>query len=150
MYRLRTQEKGKSKLPLKSVKGLIHVEHKEKVSSTAATDSKAAVAVEPAQQIPVESAAEASMDVGGDILEIEENEEEESGASYVVRAKKQEQQKRDIAEISTAVLENPEQNISKVKELRQLCSGAEVKLGSTVSQLAILSAASVFKDIIPG
>lgn len=94
----------------------------------------------------------------GDDGEVDvEDEEEESGLDFVLRARQLQEQKATIADICTAVLEAPEQHIARLKELRRLCGAAPgsaapspVALGSTASLLAMVSATTVFRDIIPG
>eukprot|EP00252_Welwitschia_mirabilis_P011572 TRINITY_DN25857_c0_g1_i1.p1 TRINITY_DN25857_c0_g1~~TRINITY_DN25857_c0_g1_i1.p1 ORF type:complete len:838 (+),score=199.89 TRINITY_DN25857_c0_g1_i1:191-2704(+) len=56
------------------------------------------------------------------------------------------ERKAHIAEIGTALLTDPEQNISKLKELVGLCNDEDDRIAS----LALLSLAAIFKDIVPG
>lgn len=58
--------------------------------------------------------------------------------------------KAEIAGLATAVLEDPERSLSKLRELRELCSCRDPDIGGKVTKLAMVSLCSVFQDIIPG
>lgn len=60
--------------------------------------------------------------------------------------------KLELAGLSAAILAAPEESTSKLRELRELCScnDANPITAASVTKLAIMSLATVFKDIIPG
>lgn len=51
-----------------------------------------------------------------------------------------------LAEVGTALLENPESNIKSLKELLQICDDED----HNIVKLGLMSLLAVFKDIIPG
>eukprot|EP00041_Stephanoeca_diplocostata_P027089 m.740210 g.740210 ORF g.740210 m.740210 type:complete len:844 (-) comp23112_c0_seq2:1926-4457(-) len=60
--------------------------------------------------------------------------------------------KLEIASLAADILAAPEDSTSKLRELRELCScnDANPAIATSVTKLAIMSLATVFKDIIPG
>ncbi|XP_069133349.1 nucleolar complex protein 3 homolog isoform X2 [Argopecten irradians] len=58
--------------------------------------------------------------------------------------------RRRIALLASALIENPEANIRKLKELRLMLEEEDPDVFLTVRKLAIVSLMEVFKDIIPG
>eukprot|EP01122_Echinamoeba_exundans_P012133 TRINITY_DN5016_c0_g1_i3.p1 TRINITY_DN5016_c0_g1~~TRINITY_DN5016_c0_g1_i3.p1 ORF type:complete len:691 (-),score=154.31 TRINITY_DN5016_c0_g1_i3:2309-4381(-) len=64
---------------------------------------------------------------------------------FIQRQEKIAEAKQQIAILASSVLEDPEENLSKLKELHKLCNNED----STVRKLAILSELAVLKDIIP-
>ena len=151
------KDEKKMRLPLKSERGLITVRAPEEEPAPVPSRSDDPEEHEPEDKDSEEEAAGAQSDDAEDsnpAANGDDNEdvtmEEESGFEYVARVRKQEEQKAAIADICTSVLENPDQHVGRLKDLRRLCSGPDVELGSKTSLLAIVSAATVFKDIIPG
>ncbi|XP_076438020.1 nucleolar complex protein 3 homolog [Babylonia areolata] len=66
------------------------------------------------------------------------------------RQEKMNNRKQRIAQLATAVIENPEENISKMKELRKLLGEKDPDVCLTVRKLVMVSMCEIFKDIIPG
>ena len=54
--------------------------------------------------------------------------------------------KLEMSRLATEILAEPEKSTKQLRELRELCSHEDL----TVCKLAILSLATVFKDVIPG
>lgn len=61
-----------------------------------------------------------------------------------------EEKKLLIASLASDILADPEGTTSKLRQLRELCSFRAPSIGYSVCKLAIMSMATVFKDIIPG
>eukprot|EP00040_Diaphanoeca_grandis_P021963 m.117530 g.117530 ORF g.117530 m.117530 type:complete len:832 (+) comp28584_c7_seq1:97-2592(+) len=58
--------------------------------------------------------------------------------------------KMEIATLSSDILANVEESATSLRKLRELCSCKEEGIAITVQKLAIMSLATVFKDIVPG
>ena len=88
-----------------------------------------------------------------DAAEDEEDEEDESADPAVVWAEREkllELKRMEIASYASDILANPEKSTGKIRALRELCSFRKPGVGYTVCKLAIMSMATVFKDILPG
>lgn len=60
-----------------------------------------------------------------------------------------EKHKQNIAVACSEVMENPDANIKQLATVLQLCSIKDQDIAPAVGKLAIMSLATVFKDIIP-
>jgi nucleolar complex protein 3 len=58
--------------------------------------------------------------------------------------------KLEIATLASDILHDPDNSMQKLRKLRELCSHNDESVGPSICKLAILSLATVFKDIIPG
>ncbi|XP_071089504.1 nucleolar complex protein 3 homolog [Haliotis cracherodii] len=68
----------------------------------------------------------------------------------VMRSRKLQERKQTIALLATSILENPQENIRRVRELRLMLNEKEPDLYITVRKLVMVSLMEVFKDIVPG
>ncbi|KAK2177369.1 hypothetical protein NP493_601g01041 [Ridgeia piscesae] len=68
---------------------------------------------------------------------------------FARRQKKVQEKKRTIAMLSSALIENPEQNVKKLKELQLLMIEKDPEIFITVRKLATVSLLEIYKDIIP-
>ncbi|KAL8621272.1 hypothetical protein ACOMHN_008097 [Nucella lapillus] len=93
---------------------------------------------------------------GGDDSTVDKEQDDEplpqlSAEEMVMhRERKLANRKQRIAELATAVIENPEDNITKMKELRKLLGEKDPDVCLTVRKLVMVSMCEVFKDVIPG
>jgi len=55
--------------------------------------------------------------------------------------------KEILALIGQEILQNPEEKIKKLKEIRNICETTDI---DTIKKLVLLSELKIFKDIIPG
>ncbi|XP_061184775.1 nucleolar complex protein 3 homolog [Saccostrea echinata] len=69
---------------------------------------------------------------------------------YANRQEKLRARKSRIAALASSLIENPEENIKKLKELRSYIMESDPDVFLTVRKLAMVSMMEVFKDIIPG
>ncbi|XP_034329054.2 nucleolar complex protein 3 homolog isoform X1 [Magallana gigas] len=69
---------------------------------------------------------------------------------YANRQEKLRARKARIAALASSLIENPEENIKKLKELRSYVTECDPDMFLTVRKLAMISMMEVFKDIIPG
>nr|KAG5707619.1 hypothetical protein BaRGS_031001 [Batillaria attramentaria] len=69
---------------------------------------------------------------------------------FAVRQRKLAERKQKIADLATSVIQNPEENTGKLKELRGMLGEADPDVCLTVRKLVMVSLCEVFKDIIPG
>ncbi|EKX45539.1 hypothetical protein GUITHDRAFT_138771 [Guillardia theta CCMP2712] len=76
----------------------------------------------------------------------EKQEEEEENVEEPEVPKTQDEKKLIIAECGSAIMKDPEANISQLSSLHSFCSDPDL----VVAKLAILSETAVFSDIIPG
>ncbi|XP_066549713.1 nucleolar complex protein 3 homolog [Amia ocellicauda] len=67
----------------------------------------------------------------------------------VLRRNKLEERKGRIAELGSAILSDPVNNIKKVKELRSMLMESDPHVAVTVRKLVMISLMEVFKDIVP-
>ncbi|KAL5021006.1 hypothetical protein ScPMuIL_000161 [Solemya velum] len=58
--------------------------------------------------------------------------------------------KSRIAMLASSVIENPQENISKLKELRSMLKETDSEIFITIRKLAMVSLMEIFKDIVPG
>lgn len=58
--------------------------------------------------------------------------------------------KLEIASLASDILNSPDSSLQQLRQLREMCSHSDELVGAAISKLAILSLATVFKDIIPG
>jgi len=56
------------------------------------------------------------------------------------------QKKELIAKLATTIIETPETQMGKLKELQELCTDTDI----TVKKLSIISVLKIYKDILPG
>ncbi|KAI0241832.1 Nucleolar complex-associated protein 3 [Lamellibrachia satsuma] len=68
---------------------------------------------------------------------------------FARRQTKLREKKRIIAMLSSALIENPEQNVKKLKELQLLMKEKDPEIFITVRKLATVSLLEIYKDIIP-
>ncbi|XP_046554232.1 nucleolar complex protein 3 homolog [Haliotis rubra] len=68
----------------------------------------------------------------------------------VMRSRKLQERKQSIASLATSILENPQENIRRLRELRLMLNEKEPDLYITVRKLVMVSLMEVFKDIVPG
>ncbi|CAL1548689.1 unnamed protein product, partial [Lymnaea stagnalis] len=74
-----------------------------------------------------------------------------SAAQLIVyRKKKLEDKKQKMASLSHAILEDPQNNMNKLKELRLMLGESDPGAPLTVRKFAMVSLMEVFKDIVPG
>ncbi|XP_048745661.2 nucleolar complex protein 3 homolog [Ostrea edulis] len=69
---------------------------------------------------------------------------------YANRRQKLWLRKSRMAALASSLIENPEENIKKLKELRSYLTESDPDVFLTVRKLAMVSLMEVFKDIIPG
>lgn len=67
-----------------------------------------------------------------------------------LRQQKLAQRKQHIADLATAVIENPEESMNKMKELRKLLGEKDPDVCLTVRKLVMVSMCEIFCDVIPG
>lgn len=65
-------------------------------------------------------------------------------------AHRKEQCKLEIGALASAIVQDPENSIGKLHELREICNCKDPDVANAVSKLAMVSLTTVFKDIIPG
>ena len=58
--------------------------------------------------------------------------------------------KVEIATLASTILQDPDNSLQQLRQLREACSHPDTDVGPTICKLAIMSLATVFKDIIPG
>lgn len=91
-----------------------------------------------------------------EVKEVTENKEPEplpqlsGGQMLLNRQRKLQERKRKIALLSSSVIENPEENMKKLREIRLMLHESDPDVFITVRKLAMLSLMEIFKDIIPG
>ncbi|XP_041476468.1 nucleolar complex protein 3 homolog isoform X2 [Lytechinus variegatus] len=69
---------------------------------------------------------------------------------FAERQDKINQKKQRIATLASAIVEDPEKNVTKLKDLRILLEEREPSIMVTTRKLAMVSLGEVFKDIAPG
>lgn len=69
---------------------------------------------------------------------------------YLQRQEKLKLRKEKIASLSSAIVENPEENTKKLRELVSMLNEKDPDVCVTVRKYVMLSLLEVFKDIIPG
>ncbi|XP_059147297.1 nucleolar complex protein 3 homolog [Physella acuta] len=69
---------------------------------------------------------------------------------FVYRKNKLAEKKQKISVLSHAVLEDPQSNMKKLKELRLMLGENDAGVALTVRKYAMVSLMEVFKDIVPG
>ncbi|KAL3864374.1 hypothetical protein ACJMK2_006064 [Sinanodonta woodiana] len=69
---------------------------------------------------------------------------------FALRRKKLQERKMKIANLSNAVIENPEENTKKLKELVGMLEESDPDVYVTVRKLVMVSLMEIFKDIVPG
>ncbi|CAH6960280.1 nucleolar complex protein 3 homolog [Phodopus roborovskii] len=67
----------------------------------------------------------------------------------IVRKKKLQEKKIQIAALASAIVSDPESNIKKLKELRSMLMEQDPDVAVTVRKLVIISLMELFKDITP-
>ncbi|MEJ1276417.1 NOC3 like DNA replication regulator [Cricetulus griseus] len=67
----------------------------------------------------------------------------------IVRKKKLQEKKIQIATLASSILSDPESNIKKLKELRSMLMEQDPDVAVTVRKLVIISLMELFKDITP-
>ncbi|XP_060069533.1 nucleolar complex protein 3 homolog [Ylistrum balloti] len=128
----------KSLLPIKTKKGTI-------VPQMIEDDSV------PVQDNDQKDTAEEEMLGKGDDTNETEVLPELSGIQLMsMRKKKLLDCRRRIALLASALIENPEANIRKLKELRLMLEEEDCDIFLTIRKLAMVSLMEVFKDITPG
>ncbi|KAL5471037.1 hypothetical protein EMCRGX_G029111 [Ephydatia muelleri] len=68
---------------------------------------------------------------------------------FARRQAKLDEKKQTIADLSTQIINNPEENIGLLKKLRSLCGEKDADVAITVRKYAMISLAAVVKDITP-
>ena len=139
------------KLPLKTKTGLVPV--KVQAITTARSKQEEEEEDEEAKEQEAEEEADEEGHGFKTLVGAEEEHAEPEAlgaAAHVARHRRLEEQRRAIAEMCMAVIEDPQNQLSKLKELRGMCDGPQAPCGGTTSVLAMLSLATVFKDITPG
>lgn len=68
---------------------------------------------------------------------------------FARRHSKLEEKKKMIADLSTQIINNPEENIGLLKKLRSLCGEKDADIAATVRKYAMISLTAVVKDITP-
>ncbi|KAK7110009.1 nucleolar complex protein 3 homolog [Littorina saxatilis] len=107
------------------------------------------------QMVNVEEQEEEADEIEAEGSEVVEKEAEPlpelSGPELIAyRRKKLSDRKQRIAELATAVIENPEESVSKLKELRKLLGEKDPDVCLTVRKLVMVSLCEIFTNIIPG
>lgn len=69
---------------------------------------------------------------------------------FALRQQKLEERKKRIAILSSSVIENPESNMKKLRELRVMLEESDPDVYLSVRKLVMVSLKEVFKDIVPG
>ncbi|XP_013420494.1 nucleolar complex protein 3 homolog [Lingula anatina] len=120
-------------LPIKSKQGLVvrmgvQEEDEKSKEDTVINEDAAEKIPEPCEPLPALSTAQL----------------------FAQRQEKLREVKQKIALLAGAIIENPEENMRKLKELRVMLEFQDPQLFITVRKLAMLSLLEVFKDIIPG
>eukprot|EP00057_Strongylocentrotus_purpuratus_P016059 XP_011670533.1 PREDICTED: nucleolar complex protein 3 homolog [Strongylocentrotus purpuratus] len=102
---------------------------------------------------------EEEVDEGGEAEEEIEMEQEEEKTKLPAKstiqlfAERQEmlnQKRQRIATLSSSIVEDPEKNVNKLKDLRIVLEEREPSIMVTTRKLAMVSLGEVFKDIAPG
>ncbi|OWF43118.1 nucleolar complex protein 3 homolog [Mizuhopecten yessoensis] len=125
----------KSLLPIKTKRGMIIPQMVEDVSIQD-EDEK-------------ESAEEETCNEPGGVVKPEKLPELNSAQLMSLRKQKLTDRRRRIAILASALIENPEANIRKLKELRSMLEEEDPDVYLTVRKLAMVSLMEVFKDIVP-
>uniref|UniRef100_A0A0B7AG73 Nucleolar complex-associated protein 3 N-terminal domain-containing protein n=1 Tax=Arion vulgaris TaxID=1028688 RepID=A0A0B7AG73_9EUPU len=113
------------------------------------------------QQLPVDKTSVPENEIEeAELTEPSVEKETESEKAYlatlsaaellVYRKNKLAEKKQKIASLSNSVLEDPQNNMKKLKELRLMLGDTEPGLALTVRKYVMVSLMEVFKDIVPG
>ncbi|XP_064630556.1 nucleolar complex protein 3 homolog [Lineus longissimus] len=68
---------------------------------------------------------------------------------YALRQNKLKERKDRIARLGSAIMENPEENVTKLRELRGLMDEPDSDIFITIRKYAMISLMEIFKDILP-
>ncbi|EDQ88262.1 uncharacterized protein MONBRDRAFT_32917 [Monosiga brevicollis MX1] len=110
----------------------------------------------PKREVAATPATDAASDAGDDTSlndtgpDFPEATEEEPVNAFVSREKRLQAAKEEIARLCSSIIEDPEGRHKLLADLLELCRCKQQGIAHTVKNLAILSTAAVFKDIIPG
>jgi len=125
-------------LPIKSKDSII--QRREKIPLTdSSLHSKETSSIEPGSETALQSGGSPTPPPTLSMVEL-----------FNQRRQKLMQRKFQIAELSSSILENPQENVSKLHELCKLCDEKDNDVRITTKKLAMVSLLTVFKDIIPG
>jgi nucleolar complex protein 3 len=128
------KEKEKTRLPIKTAEGLVHVDEPEEAAASDADSF-----------LDSDSDGENGKD-GADGAEIEE--EEEESAPKVPLKVQIVQAKEEMARVATLINEDPEEHIGLFKKLADFVD--KNKSHVAIKKLALATQAAIFRDVIPG
>uniref|UniRef100_T1IQI0 NOC3-like protein n=1 Tax=Strigamia maritima TaxID=126957 RepID=T1IQI0_STRMM len=130
-----TKRTVKAVLPIKGIKGIVpqFIEVKDKIEEINVSNGGVA-----AQEQIAEVTNQSNISKTVSTVEL-----------YATRNKKLSARKLKIASLGTKIIENPEENVKHLKELRLMMDEKDRDIFVTVRKLVSVSLLEVFKDILP-